>query len=68
MVATDGAFSSVGTSPCDEPTVRTTLTVATPCGLGLPIVQSIARLHGGNVAIVSLVGQGTKVTLTLSSG
>jgi two-component system heavy metal sensor histidine kinase CusS len=38
------------------------------CGLGLPIVQSIARLHGGNVAIVSQVGQGTKVTLTLSSG
>jgi two-component system heavy metal sensor histidine kinase CusS len=37
-------------------------------GLGLPIVQSIARLHGGNVAIASNVGQGTKVTLTLSSG
>lgn len=35
------------------------------CGLGLPIVQSIARLHGGTVAIASQVGSGTKVTLVL---
>jgi len=35
------------------------------CGLGLAIVQSIARLHGGNVAIASEVGHGTTVTLTL---
>jgi two-component system heavy metal sensor histidine kinase CusS len=34
------------------------------CGLGLPIVQSIARLHGGTVAIASEVGRGTKVTLS----
>jgi two-component system heavy metal sensor histidine kinase CusS len=38
------------------------------CGLGLPIVQSIARLHGGNVAIASHVGHGTRVTLTLCDG
>ena len=35
------------------------------CGLGLPIVQSIARLHGGTAKIESQVGQGTKVTLAL---
>jgi two-component system heavy metal sensor histidine kinase CusS len=38
------------------------------CGLGLPIVQSIARLHGGNAAIASEVGRGTKVTLTFADG
>ena len=32
-------------------------------GLGLAIVQSIMLLHGGNVEIVSKVGQGTQVTL-----
>ena len=35
------------------------------CGLGLPIVQSIARLHGGAVDIASQVGRGTKVTMAL---
>lgn len=35
------------------------------CGLGLPIVQSIARLHGGTVEIASRVGHGTNVTLVL---
>ncbi len=35
------------------------------CGLGLPIVQSIARLHGGAVEIASEVGRGTKVTLAI---
>jgi two-component system heavy metal sensor histidine kinase CusS len=35
------------------------------CGLGLPIVQSIARLHGGTVEIASKLGQGTRVTVTL---
>ncbi len=28
------------------------------CGLGLPIVQSIARLHGGTVGITSKIGRG----------
>ncbi len=36
-------------------------------GLGLAIVQSIARLHGGMVAISSQVGRGTIVTLTFTS-
>ena len=34
-------------------------------GLGLPIVQSIAFLHGGNVNISSKPGEGTRVTLSL---
>ena len=34
-------------------------------GLGLAIVQSIALLHGGNVEISSLLGQGTRVTLRI---
>jgi two-component system heavy metal sensor histidine kinase CusS len=35
------------------------------CGLGLPIVQSIARLHGGTVGIENQAPCGTKVTLSL---
>lgn len=34
-------------------------------GLGLSIVQSIATLHGGQVALRSAVGEGTTVTVTL---
>ncbi|HEY4959123.1 MAG TPA: ATP-binding protein, partial [Caldimonas sp.] len=34
-------------------------------GLGLAIVKRIAELHGGDVAIDSAVGRGTRVTLTL---
>jgi two-component system heavy metal sensor histidine kinase CusS len=37
-------------------------------GLGLAIVKSIAELHDGSVAIVSRIGQGTTVTLTLPVG
>lgn len=36
-------------------------------GLGLAIVQSIARLHGGNVEIKSEAGRGTVVTLSFST-
>jgi two-component system heavy metal sensor histidine kinase CusS len=36
-------------------------------GLGLPIVQSIAALHGGRAAIQSTVGHGTRVTLAFPS-
>ncbi len=34
-------------------------------GLGLAIVKSIAVLHGGNVQILSRLGQGTRVTLSM---
>lgn len=34
-------------------------------GLGLAIVQTIARLHGGEVEIQSTLGKGTSVTLVL---
>jgi two-component system heavy metal sensor histidine kinase CusS len=33
-------------------------------GLGLAIVKSIVELHGGAVAITSVVGQGTRITLS----
>ena len=36
-------------------------------GLGLAIVQSIARLHGGKAQIASQVGRGTSVTLKFAS-
>ncbi len=32
-------------------------------GLGLALVKSIAELHGGNVAVLSKIGRGTRVTL-----
>ena len=34
-------------------------------GLGLAIVKRIAELHGGDVAVESTVGRGTRVVLTL---
>jgi signal transduction histidine kinase len=34
-------------------------------GLGLPISQSLARLHGGDLLAHSLPGQGTRMTLVL---
>jgi len=36
--------------------------------MGLPIVDSIIRSHGGNVCIDSLCGKGTIVTLRLPVG
>jgi two-component system OmpR family sensor kinase len=37
-------------------------------GLGLSICQSITKAHGGTMAITSVLGQGTTVTLTLPAG
>lgn len=37
-------------------------------GLGLPIVKSIADLHGGTVTAASEVGRGTRVALTFPPG
>jgi signal transduction histidine kinase len=36
-------------------------------GLGLSIVQSIAAAHGGDVAIQSIEGAGTTVTISFSA-
>ena len=46
--------------------VETTLTRASEgAGLGLPLTESLARLHGGTVQIDSGKGRGTTVTLRL---
>jgi signal transduction histidine kinase len=37
-------------------------------GLGLPLVQQIAKAHGGSVALTSQVGKGTTVVLKLRAG
>ncbi|MBM3853756.1 MAG: sensor histidine kinase, partial [Verrucomicrobia bacterium] len=37
-------------------------------GLGLAIVQSIMRLHGGRATVTSEVGRGTRVSLWFPPG
>jgi signal transduction histidine kinase len=37
-------------------------------GIGLALVQELARQHGGDVAIASREGQGTTLTVTISTG
>ena len=50
---------------CDRSRTATTATGNTAgAGLGLSIVQSIARLHGGGATITSRAGRGTRVTLS----
>jgi signal transduction histidine kinase len=34
-------------------------------GLGLPLVKQLVELHGGGIALTSLEGSGTRVTITL---
>jgi signal transduction histidine kinase len=34
-------------------------------GLGLPLANSLTRLHGGTLTVASAVGKGTTVTITL---
>ena len=49
--------------PC--PTLLSTATSDGGRGLGLAIVKRIAELHGGDVAVESAVGRGTRVVLTV---
>jgi two-component system cell cycle sensor histidine kinase PleC len=37
-------------------------------GLGLPLVKGLIELHGGTLAVASVSGEGTTVTLTFPSG
>ncbi len=37
-------------------------------GIGLALVQELARLHGGEVAVQSIAGQGTTFTVTIPFG
>jgi two-component system OmpR family sensor kinase len=37
-------------------------------GLGLALARRIARAHGGDVTLVSIAGQGTTATLSMSTG
>ena len=37
-------------------------------GIGLALVQELARLHGGGVTVVSQEGRGTTLTVTIRSG
>jgi signal transduction histidine kinase len=42
-------------------------TRSTGTGLGLPIARALARRHGGDVAAVSVAGQGSDFIVTLAS-
>jgi two-component system phosphate regulon sensor histidine kinase PhoR len=66
------ADTGVGIAPEHLPKVferffqvdKTQADPAKGAGLGLAIVQSIMRLHGGTAHVASVVGAGTTITLT----
>jgi PAS domain S-box-containing protein len=68
------ADTGVGIAPEDLPRLGRPFEQATQdaslakagTGLGLALVRSLAQLHGGDLAIVSTVGRGTTVTVTLA--
>jgi signal transduction histidine kinase/tetratricopeptide (TPR) repeat protein len=37
-------------------------------GIGLPLVEHVARAHGGDVALESEIGRGTRVTIRIPAG
>ena len=37
-------------------------------GIGLALVQEVAKLHGGNVAVESIEGEGSTFTITIPLG
>ncbi|MEZ5830818.1 MAG: ATP-binding protein [Dongiaceae bacterium] len=55
----DNALSAFG--QVDNPFTRS----QEGTGLGLPIVKSLVELHGGQFAIESAVGKGTRITMTM---
>ena len=66
--------SGIGISPADQAKLFTSFYRGSNVGriegigLGLSIVKQCVDLHGGNIAIESEVGVGTKVTVTLPLG
>ena len=68
------ADTGVGIAPEDLPRLGRPFEQATQdaslakagTGLGLALVRSLAQLHGGDLAIESIVGRGTTVTVTLA--
>ena len=64
MAITDGGS---GIAPKDLPHVFEPFftTKATGTGLGLAVVQSIIKEHGGRITVTSHPGQGTTMTLYL---
>jgi two-component system sensor histidine kinase SenX3 len=46
-----------------EPASATTVTGGT--GLGLAIVRFVARVHGGSASALSVLGEGSRVTMRL---
>lgn len=70
FVAISISDSGKGIAPADlirvlEPFERAENTAAPGTGLGLPLTQALTRLHGGELKLESVVGQGTTTTILL---
>ncbi|NIA68163.1 hypothetical protein HBA54_06125 [Pelagibius litoralis] len=68
--------TGIGMRPEDIPSVLEPFRRLTPAhsadyqgaGLGLPLTKALVELHGGELAISSVLGEGTTVTITLPPG
>ena len=67
IVHLDVADTGVGMPPAQTTQIFEPLYTTKPggTGLGLYIVQEVVAAHGGHVAVQSVVGQGSTVTITL---